>query len=226
MQLGFQSGPKPENGPNIGPTAHTRLYFHQNLFLRQSLYHLRGQQSTVQITSYWPHIQNPCCKPTRILSCKLSLFFFSLRSFGLSAFSSIDMEVALSSRFSIDMPVLSSSSSRLRVRNLKKAQNPSGVSVCSSLTTNFVAPFVGGSVTGDFCGQKIRPRSLNPSLTGSRGKRGVVTMVFIWTFLLPPLSPFEFKSNLFWWVGTGIVWVCELSTVMGGSGGFGWWGFF
>eukprot|EP00268_Persea_americana_P023101 TRINITY_DN2277_c0_g1_i1.p1 TRINITY_DN2277_c0_g1~~TRINITY_DN2277_c0_g1_i1.p1 ORF type:complete len:351 (+),score=49.53 TRINITY_DN2277_c0_g1_i1:145-1053(+) len=112
------------------------------------------------------------------------------------------MEVALSSRFSIDMPVLSSSSLRLRVRNLKKAQNPSGVSVCSSLTTNFVAPFVGGSVTGDFCGQKIRPRSLNPSLTGSRGKRGVVTMVIpflrgsAWEQPPPDLASYLYKNRI------------------------------
>ncbi|KAL4602317.1 hypothetical protein ACB092_10G044500 [Castanea dentata] len=48
----------------------------------------------------------------------------------------------------------------------------------ASLSTNFVAPFVGGSVSSDFSGHKLRPSSLNPaSFPSSKPKRGVVTMV-------------------------------------------------
>lgn len=48
----------------------------------------------------------------------------------------------------------------------------------ASLSSNFISPFVGDSVCGDFSGHKIRPQSLtsaNPS--SSRPKRDVVTMV-------------------------------------------------
>ncbi|KAM3734707.1 hypothetical protein ACB098_10G035700 [Castanea mollissima] len=48
----------------------------------------------------------------------------------------------------------------------------------ASLSTNFVAPFVGSSVSSDFSGHKLRPSSLNPaSFPSSKPKRGVVTMV-------------------------------------------------
>ncbi|XP_050264554.1 ATP-dependent Clp protease proteolytic subunit-related protein 4, chloroplastic [Quercus robur] len=57
--------------------------------------------------------------------------------------------------------------------NLKHSFSPR-----ASLSTNFVAPFVGGSVSSDFSGHKLRPSSLNPaSFPSSKPKRGVVTMV-------------------------------------------------
>uniref|UniRef100_A0A7N2N1Z5 ATP-dependent Clp protease proteolytic subunit n=2 Tax=Quercus TaxID=3511 RepID=A0A7N2N1Z5_QUELO len=57
--------------------------------------------------------------------------------------------------------------------NLKRSFSPR-----ASLSTNFVAPFVGGSVSSDFSGHKLRPSSLNPaSFPSSKPKRGVVTMV-------------------------------------------------
>ncbi|XP_073125092.1 ATP-dependent Clp protease proteolytic subunit-related protein 4, chloroplastic isoform X2 [Henckelia pumila] len=45
-----------------------------------------------------------------------------------------------------------------------------------SLCTNFLSPIVGGSVSGDFSGQRICPASLKPTSSTSRGKRGGVTM--------------------------------------------------
>ncbi|KAK9984802.1 hypothetical protein SO802_034327 [Lithocarpus litseifolius] len=57
--------------------------------------------------------------------------------------------------------------------NLNRSFSPK-----ASLSTNFVAPFVGGSVSSDFSGHKLRPSSLNPaSFPSSKPKRGVVTMV-------------------------------------------------
>lgn len=50
----------------------------------------------------------------------------------------------------------------------------------ASLSTNFLYPFTGGSVSGDFTGLKIRPPCLNPlAPLSSSPKRGVVTMVLI-----------------------------------------------
>ncbi|KAL8488145.1 hypothetical protein ACS0TY_024436 [Phlomoides rotata] len=46
-----------------------------------------------------------------------------------------------------------------------------------SLPTSFLCPYVGGSVSGDFTGTRIRPASLTSSNSSSRGTRGVVTMV-------------------------------------------------
>lgn len=76
------------------------------------------------------------------------------------------------------------SSRMLSSPTISKTTNPNRALTSSfrnsSLSTNFIYPFVGGSVNGSFSGQKIRPDSLNPfttSSSGSRGKRGVVTMV-------------------------------------------------
>ncbi|XP_043720622.1 ATP-dependent Clp protease proteolytic subunit-related protein 4, chloroplastic isoform X2 [Telopea speciosissima] len=114
------------------------------------------------------------------------------------------MEVAtMSSRFSLDTRLLSTPNSR--TRNSKHILNPSAsVSVKASLTSNLIAPFVGGSVTGDFGGQKFRPSSLNPSSisSGSRGKRGVVTMVIpflrgnAWEQPPPDLASYLYKNRI------------------------------
>lgn len=108
------------------------------------------------------------------------------------------MEVAISAQ----RPMLSCSSN-LGYRNSKRTQNPATVSVRSSLATNFIAPFVGGSVVGDFCGQKIRLSSLSPSsLAGSRAKRGVVTMVIpflrgsAWEQPPPDLASYLYKNRI------------------------------
>ncbi|XP_057977167.1 ATP-dependent Clp protease proteolytic subunit-related protein 4, chloroplastic [Malania oleifera] len=76
-------------------------------------------------------------------------------------------------------------------------------SVRASLSTSLLAPFVGGSVFSDFSGQKIRPALLNPdSLSGSRAKRGVVTMVIpfskgtAWEQPPPDLASYLFKNRI------------------------------
>lgn len=89
------------------------------------------------------------------------------------------MEIStISSRFPIGTRIVAKPISQTRSSG-RTLNVSNGLSVKATLTYNFIAPFVGGSVTGDFSGQKIRPVSLNPSSisTGSRGKRGVHTMV-------------------------------------------------
>eukprot|EP00262_Sarcandra_glabra_P004222 TRINITY_DN15192_c0_g1_i1.p1 TRINITY_DN15192_c0_g1~~TRINITY_DN15192_c0_g1_i1.p1 ORF type:complete len:317 (+),score=51.54 TRINITY_DN15192_c0_g1_i1:90-953(+) len=89
-------------------------------------------------------------------------------------------------------------SSHSKIRSFKRALNP----ITASLTSNFIAPFVGGSVSGDFCGQKIRPLSLNRTLPDCRGKRGVVTMVIpflrgnAWEQPPPDLASYLYKNRI------------------------------
>ncbi|KAK9274719.1 hypothetical protein L1049_021970 [Liquidambar formosana] len=73
----------------------------------------------------------------------------------------------------------------------------------ASLSTSLLSPFVGGSVAGDFSGQKIRPASLNPaSFSGSHSKRGVVTMVIpfsrgsAWEQPPPDLASYLYKNRI------------------------------
>nr|XP_010924329.1 ATP-dependent Clp protease proteolytic subunit-related protein 4, chloroplastic isoform X3 [Elaeis guineensis] len=110
------------------------------------------------------------------------------------------------SRFSLDAQILSSPpthSRGTRVR-FKAAFTPaSGVSPrVSSFSSAFVASFVGGSVSGDFSGKKLRIPSLSPSSSGSRGKRGVVTMVIpflrgsAWEQPPPDLASYLYKNRI------------------------------
>ncbi|CAK9321566.1 unnamed protein product [Citrullus colocynthis] len=71
------------------------------------------------------------------------------------------------------------------------------------LSTNFLIPFTAGSVSGDFAGVKLRPSSLNPdSFRGSKGKRGVVTMVIpfsrgsAWEQPPPDLASYLYKNRI------------------------------
>ncbi|XP_038902969.1 ATP-dependent Clp protease proteolytic subunit-related protein 4, chloroplastic [Benincasa hispida] len=71
------------------------------------------------------------------------------------------------------------------------------------LSTNFLIPFAGGSVSGDFSGVKLRPSSLNTdSSPGSKGKRGVVTMVIpfsrgsAWEQPPPDLASYLYKNRI------------------------------
>ncbi|KAL8112559.1 hypothetical protein AgCh_020035 [Apium graveolens] len=73
----------------------------------------------------------------------------------------------------------------------------------SSLSTNFLSPFTGGSVSGDFTGLKIRPHSLNPNApSSSTPKRGVVTMVIpfsrgsAWEQPPPDLASYLYKNRI------------------------------
>ncbi|XP_047957463.1 ATP-dependent Clp protease proteolytic subunit-related protein 4, chloroplastic-like [Salvia hispanica] len=70
--------------------------------------------------------------------------------------------------------------------------------------TAFLSPFVGGSISGDFTGLRIRPASLtdNSSNSTSRGKRGVVTMVIpfsrgsAWEQPPPDLASYLYKNRI------------------------------
>ncbi|XP_073125091.1 ATP-dependent Clp protease proteolytic subunit-related protein 4, chloroplastic isoform X1 [Henckelia pumila] len=71
-----------------------------------------------------------------------------------------------------------------------------------SLCTNFLSPIVGGSVSGDFSGQRICPASLKPTSSTSRGKRGGVTMVIpfsrgsAWEQAPPDLASYLYKNRI------------------------------
>ncbi|XP_010258730.1 PREDICTED: ATP-dependent Clp protease proteolytic subunit-related protein 4, chloroplastic-like [Nelumbo nucifera] len=111
----------------------------------------------------------------------------------------------VSSRFPLDFRMVSTPQSTTSTNSKRTLASSAGVSVKASLTSNLIAPFIGGSVSADFCGQKIRPASLNPSLTfssGSRGKRGVVTMVIpflrgsAWEQPPPDLASYLYKNRI------------------------------
>lgn len=92
------------------------------------------------------------------------------------------MEVTtIPSRLMLQTRMLAAPTNSVRTVNPKLNSSPysyGAYSLRASLPTNFVAPFVGGSVSGELSGQKIRPESLNPVyFSYSHGKRGVVTMV-------------------------------------------------
>ncbi|KAF5816294.1 putative endopeptidase Clp [Helianthus annuus] len=71
-------------------------------------------------------------------------------------------------------------------------------SIKPSLSTNFISPYIGNSVSSDFSGHKIRPASLNPS---SR-KRAGVTMVIpfsrgsAWEQPPPDLASYLYKNRI------------------------------
>ncbi|KAL8492590.1 hypothetical protein ACS0TY_023977 [Phlomoides rotata] len=71
-----------------------------------------------------------------------------------------------------------------------------------SLPTSFLCPYVGGSVSGDFTGTRIRPASLTSSNSSSRGTRGVVTMVIpfsrgsAWEQPPPDLASYLYKNRI------------------------------
>ncbi|KAI0499457.1 hypothetical protein KFK09_020360 [Dendrobium nobile] len=116
------------------------------------------------------------------------------------------MEVAFSSpRLSPELRVFScnsnlSQSGRNGVSQLASAFPCS--SLCASLGSGFTAPFVGGSVSVDFAGHKIRVPSLRPSSAGRGGKRGVVTMVIpflrgsAWEQPPPDLASYLYKNRI------------------------------
>ncbi|KAH6755120.1 CLP protease R subunit 4 [Perilla frutescens var. hirtella] len=70
--------------------------------------------------------------------------------------------------------------------------------------TSFLSPFVGGSVSGDFAGLRIRPATLGKTSSNStsRGKRGVVTMVIpfsrgsAWEQPPPDLASYLYKNRI------------------------------
>ncbi|KAJ9147640.1 hypothetical protein P3X46_029777 [Hevea brasiliensis] len=80
----------------------------------------------------------------------------------------------------------------------------SSSSLRTSLSTSFLSSFAGGgSVIGDFSGIKIRPECLSPaSISSSKGKRSVVTMVIpytrgsAWEQPPPDLASYLFKNRI------------------------------
>ncbi|KAK1286137.1 hypothetical protein QJS10_CPB20g01356 [Acorus calamus] len=111
------------------------------------------------------------------------------------------MEVAASTCFSLErsIPGLCITQSGRRGRTLA---SPVGARARASLNSGFVAPFVGGSVLGDFSGQKIRPSPLLRRSSSSRPKRGVVTMVIpflrgnAWEQPPPDLASYLYKNRI------------------------------
>ncbi|KAA8526001.1 hypothetical protein F0562_007899 [Nyssa sinensis] len=112
------------------------------------------------------------------------------------------MEVATVSSHIFHTTRMLSSPTGSRTLNPNRALSSS--SIRASLSTNFLSSFVGGSVCGDFAGQKIRPASLKPCSpsSGSHGKRGVVTMVIpfsrgsAWEQPPPDLASYLYKNRI------------------------------
>lgn len=117
------------------------------------------------------------------------------------------MEVTtIPSRLMLQTRMLAAPTNSVRTVNPKLNSSPysyGAYSLRASLPTNFVAPFVGGSVSGELSGQKIRPESLNPVyFSYSHGKRGVVTMVIpfsrgsAWEQPPPDLASYLYKNRI------------------------------
>ncbi|RID72650.1 hypothetical protein BRARA_C04533 [Brassica rapa] len=69
-------------------------------------------------------------------------------------------------------------SSTRNLRSKVRCSSSSSSSLRASLSNNLLSPYTGGSISSDFCGAKLRSKSLNPlNLSSSNPKRGVVTMV-------------------------------------------------
>ncbi|GAB4834641.1 ATP-dependent Clp protease proteolytic subunit-protein 4, chloroplastic [Ancistrocladus abbreviatus] len=90
--------------------------------------------------------------------------------------------------------------SRLTISTVH-TNSSSSSSLGASLSTNFLSPFVPGSVSGEFSGLKLRPKSLSPA-PNSRPKRGVVTMVIpfsrgsAWEQPPPDLASYLYKNRI------------------------------
>ncbi|CAH1453842.1 unnamed protein product [Lactuca virosa] len=111
------------------------------------------------------------------------------------------MEVAtMASHFFPSARIVSKTNSRSN-RTVPASLSSSNSSIKASLSTNFTSPFVGSSISSDFSGQKIRPASLNPSLS-SHGKRLGVTMVIpfsrgsAWEQPPPDLASYLYKNRI------------------------------
>ncbi|PON64629.1 ATP-dependent Clp protease proteolytic subunit [Parasponia andersonii] len=91
----------------------------------------------------------------------------------------------------------------LRAQTTSCSPSSSSSSRRASLSSNFLSPFAGGSLSADFTGQKIRHSSLNPaSFRSSKAKRGVVTMVIpfsrgsAWEQPPPDLASYLYKNRI------------------------------
>ncbi|KAM6557333.1 hypothetical protein CsatB_004352 [Cannabis sativa] len=83
------------------------------------------------------------------------------------------------------------------------SSSSSSSSLRASLSSNFLSPLAGGSLSADFSGQKLRPSALNPALfRNSTAKRGVVTMVIpfsrgsAWEQPPPDLASYLYKNRI------------------------------
>ncbi|KAL2903104.1 ATP-dependent Clp protease proteolytic subunit-related protein 4 chloroplastic [Bienertia sinuspersici] len=98
---------------------------------------------------------------------------------------------------SLSPPTHSKASSSTNTTSFRASSSPS---IKASLSTNFLTPFVGGSVFADFSGHKIRHHSLTSS--NSRPKRSVVTMVIpfsrgsAWEQPPPDLASYLYKNRI------------------------------
>ncbi|CAN8231709.1 unnamed protein product [Cochlearia groenlandica] len=72
--------------------------------------------------------------------------------------------------------IIPSSTSNLRSK--ARCSSSSSSSLRASLSNGLLSPYTGGSISSDFCGAKLRSKSINPLYkSSSKPKRGVVTMV-------------------------------------------------
>ncbi|KAI3918615.1 hypothetical protein MKX01_041935 [Papaver californicum] len=110
----------------------------------------------------------------------------------------MEISTMSSSRFAIDTRMVVKPISARKTLNFSNRISAKA----TSLNSSFSLPFVGGSISTDFSGQKIRPVSLNPFSAGSRGNRGVITMVIpflrgnAWEQPPPDLASYLYKNRI------------------------------
>ncbi|XP_030533665.1 ATP-dependent Clp protease proteolytic subunit-related protein 4, chloroplastic [Rhodamnia argentea] len=110
------------------------------------------------------------------------------------------MEVAtVSSSFALHRRMVAPMASSTSLRTCRTSISSTRV----SLSTGFVPYSAGGSVSSEFSGVKIRPKSLSPSSTSrSKGNRSVVTMVIpfsrgsAWEQPPPDLASYLYKNRI------------------------------
>ncbi|KAH0974133.1 hypothetical protein GBA52_016032 [Prunus armeniaca] len=114
------------------------------------------------------------------------------------------MEVATTaSSFALHTRMLASPTTRRAPSSSRTQTTSSPTLPRASLSTNFLSPFAGTSISSEFSGHKLRPSSLNPaSFRGSKPKRGVVTMVIpfqrgsAWEQPPPDLASYLYKNRI------------------------------
>ncbi|VVA40819.1 PREDICTED: ATP-dependent [Prunus dulcis] len=114
------------------------------------------------------------------------------------------MEVATTaSSFALHTRMLASPTTRRALSSSRTQTTSSPTLPRASLSTNFLSPFAGTSISSEFSGHKLRPSSLNPaSFRGYKPKRGVVTMVIpfqrgsAWEQPPPDLASYLYKNRI------------------------------
>ncbi|XVF52525.1 hypothetical protein PTKIN_Ptkin05aG0025400 [Pterospermum kingtungense] len=114
----------------------------------------------------------------------------------------MEVATAAASSLALHARMLSPPTSARTANTNRTRTSPSSTSLRASISTNFLSPFSAAG-SGEFSGLKLRPDSLNPaSLSRSKPKRGVVTMVIpfsrgsAWEQPPPDLASYLYKNRI------------------------------